>query len=83
MVVLPEPMRPTMPTRSPGWMRNETPSSAGVCAFGYLNDDVAELDGAFDPRTTQEHLAVRPLDRQLHHAIEALAARSRTGGSAR
>ena len=36
-MVLPDPMRPMIPTRSPGAILNDTFSSAFICALGYLN----------------------------------------------
>ena len=34
VVVLPHPLSPTSPKVSPGWMANETPSTARICRLG-------------------------------------------------
>ncbi len=68
-MVLPEPMRPRMPTRSPGWILNETPSSAAVCAPGYLK---VTLRNSIAPSIRGRRMNTLPRGRSTGSSINLL-----------
>jgi hypothetical protein len=70
MVVLPEPMRPTMPTRSPGLMRKETASSAGPAWPGYLK---TTLRNSIAPSTFGRRRKTLPRGRSVGSSIRRLS----------